>query len=126
MTRLRVNQHKLLAAFQIGQQIVDLRVFRWSIETDGTLRYIDNRGERDIACRRRTISNGRRGVRTHVTGKHPHVNILDTIFVETIGGDLTIKVDNNTETGLGISRTRDRQRTSVSVRCRDLLRAAGR
>ena len=28
--------------------------------------------------------------------------MLDTLFVETTGGDLTIKVENNTETGLGI------------------------
>lgn len=103
LTQLRVNQHKLLAAFQIGQQIVDLRVFRWSIETDGTLKYIDNRGERDIALPPThdfEWTSTRR--EDHVTGKHPHVNILDTIFVETIGGDLTIKVENNTETGLGI------------------------
>ncbi|MBZ1501768.1 DNA repair ATPase, partial [Escherichia coli] len=28
--------------------------------------------------------------------------ILDTLFVETIGGDLTLKVENNTETGAGV------------------------
>lgn len=103
LTQLRINQHKLLAAFQIGQQITDLRVFRWSIEADGSLKYIDNRGERDIALPPThdfewTVSRRE----DHVSGKHPHVNILDTIFVETIGGDLTIKVENNTETGLGI------------------------
>jgi hypothetical protein len=37
-----------------------------------------------------------------VHGKHPHVSILDTVFVETVGGDLTIKVEDNTETGRGI------------------------
>ncbi|WP_410963182.1 DNA repair ATPase, partial [Salmonella sp. SAL04292] len=39
-----------------------------------------------------------------VEGRFPHLNILDTLFVETIGGDLTIKVENNTEVGLGIYR----------------------
>src|SRR5690606_31454879 len=39
-----------------------------------------------------------------VNGRHPHVNILDTVFVETVGGDLTVKVENNTEDGLGIYR----------------------
>ena len=29
---------------------------------------------------------------------------VDIGFVETVGGDLTIKVENNTETGEGISR----------------------
>lgn len=103
LTQLRVHQHKLLAAFQIGQQTTDLRVFRWSIEADGSLKYIDNRGERDIALPAAhdfewTVARRE----DHVSGKHPHVNILDTIFVETIGGDLTVKIENNTETGLGI------------------------
>ena len=38
LTQLRVTQDKLLAAFQIGQQLHDLRVFRWSLENDGSLR----------------------------------------------------------------------------------------
>jgi hypothetical protein len=49
LLQLRVTQDKLLAAFQIGQQITDVRVFRWAIERDGRIKYIDNRGERDIA-----------------------------------------------------------------------------
>lgn len=103
LTQLRVHQHKLLAAFQIGPQLTDLRVFRWSIEADGGLKYIDNRGERDIALPAAHDFEWTASRREdHVTGKHPHVNILDTIFVETIGGDLTVKIENNTESGLGI------------------------
>lgn len=41
---------KLLASFQIGERITDVRVFRWSISSDKSkIDYIDNRGERDIA-----------------------------------------------------------------------------
>ncbi|MBL4688888.1 MAG: DNA repair ATPase, partial [Nannocystaceae bacterium] len=36
------------------------------------------------------------------SGEHPHVSILDKVFVETTGGDLTIKVEDNTATGAGI------------------------
>ncbi len=43
LIQLRINQQKLLAAFQIGQQLHDVRVFRWSIEPGGALRYIDPR-----------------------------------------------------------------------------------
>ncbi|MBK6908971.1 MAG: DNA repair ATPase [Rhodocyclaceae bacterium] len=103
LTQLRINQHKLLAAFQIGQQLTDLRVFRWSIELDGSLKYIDNRGERDIAL---PAAHDFEWLPTrredHITGRHPHINILNTIFVETVGGDLTVKIENNTESGLGI------------------------
>ena len=37
-----------------------------------------------------------------IEGKHPHVSIEDIVFVETIEGDLTIKIENNTDTGKGI------------------------
>ena len=103
LLQLRVTQDKLLAAFQIGQQLHDVRVFRWHIERDGSVRYVDNRGERDIALPAShdfewTITTRE----DHVGGKHPHINVLDTVFVETMGGDLTVKIENNTETGLGI------------------------
>ena len=38
----------------------------------------------------------------HHSGMHPHISIEDRVFVETVGGDLTIKIENNTETGEGI------------------------
>lgn len=103
LLQLRVTQDKLLAAFQIGQQITDVRVFRWAIERDGRIQYIDNRGERDIALPASHDFEWTVATREdHVGGKHPHVNVLDTVFVETLGGDLTVKIENNTETGLGI------------------------
>lgn len=103
LIQLHITHDKLLAAFQIGQKITDLRVFRWSIALDGSVSYIDNRGERDLtfppshdfewtATRRED----------HIGGKHPHISILDKVFVETVNGDLTIKVENNTEDGQGI------------------------
>ena len=33
---------------------------------------------------------------------HPHISIEDRVFVETVGGDLTIKIENNTDSGEGI------------------------
>ena len=38
----------------------------------------------------------------HRNGAHPHISILDKLFVETIGGDLTIKIEDNTDEGKGI------------------------
>ena len=50
LLQLLVRDGKLLASFQIGERVTDTRVFRWSISVDGKeIRYIDNRGERDIA-----------------------------------------------------------------------------
>lgn len=95
----------LLASFQIGERLSDVRVFRWSVSPQGEVRYIDNRGERDIALPPAFDFEWTRAGREHaVEGRFPHLNILDTVFVETIGGDLTVKIENNTEDGLGIYR----------------------
>jgi hypothetical protein len=97
---------KLLASFQIGDRISDIRVFRWSISSDKkTIEYIDNRGERDIALPPAYDFEWTETTREDiVNGRFSHVNVLDTVFVETIGGDLTIKCENNTNDGLGIYR----------------------
>ena len=103
LLQLRITQGKLLASFQIGQQVQDVRVFRWQLATDGTVQYIDNRGERDIALPPSHDFEWTPTTRAdHVEGRHPHISILDTVFVETVGGDLTVKIENNTESGLGI------------------------
>ncbi|MFC1748463.1 DNA repair ATPase [Pseudomonadota bacterium] len=104
LVELTVKNGKLLAGFQIGERREDIRVFQWSVSADGSeIIYIDNRGEREIqlppAYDFEWIETGREDA---VNGRHPHVNILDQVFVETLGGNLTIKVENNTESGLGI------------------------
>ena len=96
----------LLAVFQLSERPDDLRVFRWDIGAgDREIRYRDNRGERDIVLPPpfdfAWQTTGRDDV---VPGRHAHINILDTVFVETINGDLTVKIENNTEDGLGIYR----------------------
>ncbi len=101
---LQVRDSKLLATFQIGERTDDIRVFRWSVSADQTeIKYIDNRGERDVLPPNKFdfewVETGRNDF---VHGKHPHVNVLDTVFVETINGTLTVKVEDNTEDGLGV------------------------
>lgn len=103
LIQLRVKDGKLLAGFQIGERLSDVRVFRWAVSPDGKIDYIDNRGERDLELPSPYDFEWTFTTRDDtVQGRHPHVNILDTVFVETTDGDLTIKVENNTEDGLGI------------------------
>ena len=103
LLQLIVVGDKLLASFQIGERSSDVRVFRWALSRDGELTYLDARGERDIALPPPFDFEWTRATRDlAVNGRHSHLNILDTLFVETTGGDLTIKVENNTETGQGI------------------------
>ncbi|MBZ0112008.1 MAG: DNA repair ATPase [Thermoanaerobaculia bacterium] len=94
---------KLLAVFQTGKAIHDIKVFRWSIAADGSATYVDNRGERDHVFPPTHDFEWIRSTRDDfVLGRHPHVSILDEVFVEAVGGDLTVKVENNTEDGRGI------------------------
>ena len=106
LVELTVKDSRLLAGFQIGERLEDIRVFRWAISADGQqIDYIDNRGERDIQLPPAYDFEWQETTRDDaVNGRHPHVNILDTVFVETINGDLTIKVEDNTDDGLGIYR----------------------
>ena len=104
LTQLMRRDGRLLAGFQIGDKLDDVRVFRWNVSPDGqTLSYIDNRGERDFALPPKHDFEWTEIRREHIVhGRHPHVNILDTVFVETLGGTLTVKMENNTEDGEAI------------------------
>ncbi len=103
LIQLRNTGTKLLAVFQTGQTARDVKVLRWSVDPGGRITYIDNRGERDhVFPPRHDFEWIETSRADHVLGRHPHVNILDTVFVETVGGDLTVKVEDNTSDGKGI------------------------
>lgn len=105
LMQLRRVEGKLLAVFQTGARTEDIRVLRWQVATDGTVKYLDNRGERDHVFPPSHDFEWTPTAREHhVLGRHPHISVEDEVFVETVGGDLTIKVENNTETGEGIYR----------------------
>ncbi|MGN6109205.1 MAG: DNA repair ATPase [Kofleriaceae bacterium] len=105
LVQLIKRDTQLLAVFQAGATWRDIKVLRWRIEPDGRIVYVDDRGDRDHAALFLAPYDfeWREVNRDHqVSGKHPHYNLLDTLFVECIHGDLTIKVENNTESGQGI------------------------
>lgn len=94
---------KVFAVFRIGERLDDIRVFRWAIDADQQVTYIDNRGERDIKQPDNFDFQWHKVSREQqVQGKHPHFNLFDTLFVESIGGSITLKVENNTAEGQGI------------------------
>ena len=103
LEQLRLVDGWLLAIFRTGGASTDLKVLRWRLERDGSLAYEDARGDRNHV---RPPSHDFEWTETtredHVAGKHPHVSIEDEVFVECVGGDLTIKVEDNTEDGQGV------------------------
>ena len=92
----------LYMVFQVGKTITDTKSFKFLI-ADGELRYIDNRSGHEVQF---PPQHDFKWVRTHRDlhrdGDHPHISIEDRVFVETVGGDLTIKIEDNTEDGSGI------------------------
>jgi MoxR-like ATPase len=105
LLQLAATESRLLVAVQIGSKRSDAKVFRFAIDAKGHVSFMDARGEDDFKPPRAhpfEWTSARR--EDQVAGPHPHVNVLNEVFVETVGGDLTIKVENNTQDGLGIYR----------------------
>ncbi|MFI1256297.1 DNA repair ATPase [Streptomyces netropsis] len=103
LLRLRHVDGKLLAVFRTGPHPGDLRVLRWRLDADGMPHYLDARGERDHVLPPSHDVEWTPATRDdHVLGRHPHVAIGDDLYVSTVGGSLTVKTENTTETGDGI------------------------
>lgn len=92
----------LYMVFQVGKTINDTKSFKFLI-VENELRYVDNRSDHEVNF---PPQHDFKWVRTHRDlhrdGDHPHISIEDRVFVETVGGDLTIKIEDNTEDGSGI------------------------
>ncbi|SNR60842.1 DNA repair ATPase [Hymenobacter mucosus] len=92
----------LFMVFRVGKSASDVKTFKWLIQGD-TLTYLDNRSDHEYTFPPQHEFQWKRATRDMQRGgKHPHISIEDKVFVETIGGDLTIKVEDNTSTGQGI------------------------
>jgi ATPase involved in DNA repair/ATPase family associated with various cellular activities (AAA) len=96
---------QLYMVFRTGAGVNDIAAFKWAYN-GGALVYADGRAEAEF--RRvafpapfefRWRTPDREAFRY---GDHPHVSIEDRVFVECVGGDLTIKVEDNTATGEGV------------------------
>ncbi|MCA9793641.1 MAG: DNA repair ATPase, partial [Candidatus Eremiobacteraeota bacterium] len=100
---LRYYESILLAEFQTGETRQDRRTLVWLLNREGKLEFKDDKGSINYPP-----SHSFDWVETtrddHIQGAHPHVNIANKVFVECVGGDLTVKIEDNTEDGLGVYR----------------------
>lgn len=88
--------------FQVGRSSTDFKAFKFLI-LGNELKYLGNRSDHEVVFPAQHDFNWTRTHRDlHRGGQHPHISIEDRVFVETVGGDLTIKVEDNTEQGEGI------------------------
>jgi hypothetical protein len=103
LLQLRRTEQRLLLICQTGPSASDLKMFRFSADPSGRVAYLDARGEEDNKLPDPyDFPWLRAGRERHVQGKHPHINILDTVFLTTTGGSLIVKIENNTDRGIGI------------------------
>lgn len=88
--------------FQTGKSLEDRKAFKWLIK-DEKLVYIDDRSVHEV---KRAAQHEFDWIRTDLShrrlGLHPHVSVLDKVFIEAVHGDITFKIENNTDTGQGI------------------------
>ena len=98
-----INPH-LFMVFKIGKSERDFKTFKWIIDKDNkNIKYIDNRSDHEFKFPQQHEFKWLRTDRDHQRkGDHPHISIEDRVFVEAVGGDITFKVEDNTETGQGI------------------------
>lgn len=101
-SRFRRTENYLYMIFQTSKNAADLKAFKWLIK-DGKLQYQDDRSIHEVKLPNqfefdwtKTTLEDRR------LGKYPHISIMDKIFIEAINGDITFKIENNTDTGKGI------------------------
>lgn len=101
-SKFRRTDNYLYMVFQTSKSAQDLKAFKWLIK-DGKLIYQDDRSIHEIKKAdqfdfewQKTSIDDRR------LGKFPHISILDKIFIEAIGGDITFKIEDNTDSGKGI------------------------
>ena len=75
----------LYMVFQVNESTSDIKTFKWLIR-DQSLVYVDNRSDHEYKF---PVQHEFKWQETnydmHRNGSHPHVSILDKIFVETIG-----------------------------------------
>ena len=103
--KFSVVEGKLYMVFSTGPGISDFAAFKWAYN-DGNLKYLDGRSEAEFRkvgfppqFEFRWLTPDRESFRY---GDHPHISIEDRVFVECIGGDLTIKIEDNTASGEGV------------------------
>ncbi len=100
--KFHISGPYLYLVFRTGKALSDIKTFKFLVQ-DGGLKYIDNRSDHEVKYPPQHDFKWKRTTREqHRGGLHPHISIEDRVFVEAVGGDITVKIEDNTEDGSGI------------------------
>ncbi|MFJ5926964.1 DNA repair ATPase [Kitasatospora sp. NPDC092948] len=91
LEQLRLVDGRLLAVFRTGPAAGDLRVLRWQLGPDGSVSYLDARGERSHVPSGGQEVQWRAVTRDdHLAGPHPQAALGGELLLATAGGILTL------------------------------------
>ncbi|MGN6439960.1 MAG: DNA repair ATPase [Agriterribacter sp.] len=96
------TENYLYMIFQTSKSPDDRKAFKWLVKNN-ELHYVDDRSIHEV---RKASQHDFQWIKTDLSnrrlGMHPHISILDKVFIEALNGDITFKVENNTDSGKGI------------------------
>lgn len=100
--RFTKTENYLYMIFQTSKNPDDRKAFKWLIKNN-QLVYVDDRSIHEV---RKAPQHDFEWIKTDLSnrrlGLHPHISVLDKVFIEALNGDITFKIENNTDTGRGI------------------------
>ena len=100
--KFHVSGPYLYLVFRTGKGLTDIKSFKFLVQ-GAELKYVDNRSDHEVKYPPQHDFKWKRTTRElHRGGLHPHISIEDRVYIETVGGDLTVKIEDNTEDGSGI------------------------
>ena len=101
-SKFRRTENYLYMIFQVSKNTDDLKAFKWLVK-DGKLIYQDDRSIHEVKnAEQFEFQWNKTTLEDRRLGKHPHVSVLEKVFIEAINGDITFKIEDNTDTGKGI------------------------
>jgi hypothetical protein len=107
LLQLRRTEQRILLLCQNGPSTSDLKVFRFSVDSNNRVTYMDARGEEDNKLpKAHDFHWDRLGRDRQIPGKPPRLNVLDTVFLSIQGESLAFLIENNTPQGQLIHRER--------------------
>lgn len=101
-SRFRRTENYLYMIFQTSKNMEDQKAFKWLIKGNRLI-YQDDRSIHEVV---KALQHEFKWIKTSLDdrrlGMHPHVSILEKVFIEAVGGDITFKIEDNTQSGKGI------------------------
>ncbi|MGL5275059.1 DNA repair ATPase [Myroides sp.] len=101
-SRFKKTENYLYMVFQTSKNADNLKAFKWLIK-DNKLIYQDDRSIHEVVKSPQFEFNWvKTNLENRRLGVHPHISIQDKVFIEAVGGDITFKIEDNTDNGQGI------------------------